>query len=90
MALIRKPLKGGYCPDPNDKDSKKKKKKTDKKKKEKEEKTWDAKTVHALIQGLTAKQKDLMTLQVTQVASSSKKEEGSDSVNESEMSEEDF
>ena len=67
------------CPDPDDKDNKKKKKKKKKKdnkkeKTKKEEKTWDTKAVHALIQGLTAKQnKDLMTLQVTQAASSSKR-----------------
>jgi len=83
------------CPDPDDKeDKKKKKKKKDDKKKEKtkkEEKTWDAKAVHALIQGLTAGQKkDLMTLQVTQEASSSKCHEECDSDNESEKSEEDF
>ena len=85
------------CPDPDEDDKKKKKKKKkkkDDKKKEKtkkEEKTWDAKAVHALIQGLTAKQKkDLMTPQVTQAASSSKKEEDSDSDNESEKSKEDF
>ena len=82
-------------PDPDDKeDKKKKKKKKDDKKKEKtkkEEKTWDAKAVHALIQGLTAKQKkDLMTLQVTQAASSSHCHEECDSNNESEKSEENF
>jgi len=45
------------CPDPDDKDDKKKKKKDEKKKEKtkKEEKTWDAKAVHTLIQGLTAK-----------------------------------
>ena len=80
------------CPDP-DEDKKKKKKKDNKKKEktEKEEKTWDAKAVHALIQGLTAKQKkDLMTLQVTQAVSSLRKEEDSDSDNKSEKSKEDF
>ena len=81
------------CPDPDDKDDKKKKKKDEKKKEKtkKEEKTWDAKAVHTLIQGLTAKQKkDLMTLQVTQAASSLKKEDDSDSDDESEKSKEDF
>ena len=63
------------CPDPDDKEDKKKKKKkkkdNKKEKTKKEEKTWDAKAVHALIQGLTAKQKkDLMTLQVTHDPSS--------------------
>jgi len=81
------------CPDPDDKEDKKKKKKKDDKKEmtKEEEKTWDAKAVHALIQGLTTKQKkDLMTLQVTQAASSLRKEEDSDSDNKSEKSKEDF